>query len=97
MTLTDIIATLRQHRPELQSRYGVRRLAVFGSYARGEQGPNSDIDILVTLGDKPLGMGYLALVREIAALFPEQKTDVVSRSALKPGYLAAISKELYDV
>ncbi len=96
LTLPDILATLRHHKPRLQSRYGIRRLAVFGSRARGSPGPDSDIDILVELGEKPLGLAYLSLVRDIAALFPI-KTDVVSQAALKPRYLAAISKELHDV
>jgi predicted nucleotidyltransferase len=96
LTLPDILATLRQHKPKLQNRYGIRRLAVFGAYVRGEQQPDSDIDILVELGDKPLGMAYFSLVRDIAALFP-YKTDIVSKAALKPRYLAAISEELHDV
>ncbi|MDY6991726.1 MAG: nucleotidyltransferase family protein [Pseudomonadota bacterium] len=96
LTLSDILVTLRQHKLRLQSRYGVRRLAVFGSYARGEQGPHSDIDILVELGEKPLGLAYFSLVRDIAALFPI-KTEVVSFAALKPRYLAAILEELHEV
>jgi predicted nucleotidyltransferase len=95
LSLGDILAVLRRHKPELEKRYGIRRLAVFGSRVRGAQRSDSDIDILVEFGDKPLGMAYFALVREIAALFPF-KTDVVSKSAIKPRYLAAIQDELRD-
>ena len=96
MTLLDILTTLRQHKSRLQDRYGIRRLAVFGSYARGEQKLDSDIDILVELGEKPLGMAYFSLVREIAALFPI-KTEVISHAAIKPRYLATIQEDLRDV
>ncbi len=92
LSLPDILAILRQHKTRLQSRYGIRRLAVFGSRIRDDQRPDSDIDILVELGDKPLGMAYFSLVREISALFPV-KADVVSRSALKLRYFAAIKDE----
>lgn len=42
-----IVAQLRELMPELRARFGVDRLSVFGSYARGEATPDSDVDILV--------------------------------------------------
>ncbi len=95
LSLSDILAVLRRYKARLQSRYDIRRLAVFGSRAREEQGADSDIDILVELGDKPLGIAYFSLVRDISSLF-SVKTDVVSRSALKPRYFTAIKDELRD-
>ena len=94
--LAQILSCLRRHKADLQSKYGIHRLAVFGSYARGEQTSDSDIDILVELGDKPLGLAYFSMVREVAALFP-LKTEVVSRDAIKPRYYDAIKKDLKDV
>ena len=38
---------LREYKPELQRRFGVESIALFGSTARGEAGPDSDIDVLV--------------------------------------------------
>ncbi|MDM8568323.1 nucleotidyltransferase family protein [Thiotrichales bacterium HSG1] len=96
ISLNEIIDILRQHKTELQNHYGILYLAVFGSCARGEQKPDSDIDILVKLGNKPLGLKYFSLVREIDALFPIQ-TDIVSQDALKPHYFAAIKKDLRHV
>ncbi|MCB1154152.1 nucleotidyltransferase domain-containing protein, partial [bacterium] len=45
--MSTIIETLKEHAPELTKKYGVRRLAVFGSVARGEERPDSDVDMLV--------------------------------------------------
>ena len=46
-TLEDIKATLHAVMPDLQQRYSIMSLGVFGSYVRGEQTPDSDLDILV--------------------------------------------------
>ena len=53
-TLGEIRRILAQYKPELRARFGVRELAIFGSYARGEATPLSDVDILVAL-ERPLG------------------------------------------
>lgn len=47
MTLNDIKFTLAQLKPELHERFGVSEIGVFGSWVRGEQHQNSDIDLLV--------------------------------------------------
>ena len=43
----EILSLLTQYKPELQTKFKVRHLALFGSYARGDQQPDSDVDILV--------------------------------------------------
>lgn len=43
-----------QHKEELRTRFGVQRIAIFGSYAREEQTPLSDVDRLVEL-ERPIG------------------------------------------
>lgn len=58
-TLDDIIGQLKALQPELKRRYPIRRLGVFGSYVRGEQGEDSDLDILVDLDD---GIGLFEFV-----------------------------------
>ena len=52
-TLSDIKARLQDQKPYLYEKYGVTEIGVFGSYVRGEQQPDSDIDILITLTDPP--------------------------------------------
>jgi predicted nucleotidyltransferase len=83
MDRDQIIEILRAHRSLLQER-GVNHAALFGSVARGEQGPNSDIDILIDIGDRPdLDVyQYVGLQDYIAELF-DGPVDVVSRQGLK--------------
>lgn len=49
LTRDGILETLRAHRAHLASEFGVRRIGLFGSYAKGEQHEASDIDVLAEL------------------------------------------------
>ena len=44
----DTLALLRKHEPELKKRFGVSKVGIFGSFIRGEERPDSDVDVLVT-------------------------------------------------
>jgi uncharacterized protein len=66
-------------------RRGILHAALFGSAARGEAGPKSDIDILIELDPRaPVGVhDYVAITQFLAALFPA-RVDVANRGGLKP-------------
>ena len=81
MDKAAILARLREHEPALRER-GVSHAAVFGSRARGDHRPDSDIDILVEIGPMSL-WGYVGLTQFIEGLFPDP-ADVADRSRLKP-------------
>ena len=49
LTQKEIIAFLRTHKDKLERDFGVTQIALFGSYARGEQGPTSDIDFVIEM------------------------------------------------
>jgi hypothetical protein len=70
---------------ELCRRYQVRELSVFGSAARGEMRPNSDIDLLVEfLPDADVGLvEHAGLMLELERLLG-RKVDLVSKNGLKP-------------
>jgi predicted nucleotidyltransferase len=84
MNAEDAIATLRRYESALQAR-GIRHAAVFGSVARREERPDSDIDIVIEI-DPAMRMtvfDYVGLKDYIAGLF-DGPVDVVSRQAPKP-------------
>lgn len=94
-TLQNILQTLRRHKPELQRKYPIARLGVFGSYARGEASEKSDIDIAVEITG-PMGLNFVAMADEIEALFGI-KTDVVPARSIKTEYLPFVEKDIIYV
>ncbi|MCX6591344.1 MAG: nucleotidyltransferase domain-containing protein [Acidobacteria bacterium] len=82
--LKNALATLRHHEGELRA-LGVQHAAVFGSVARGENGPDSDVDVLIEL-DRACPMGlfeYSRLKLHLAGMF-DGSADIVNRRTLKP-------------
>lgn len=89
------LRTLKALRPELVRR-GIRHLWLFGSRARQAARPGSDWDLLVEFSQPPGLADYMNL-----KFWLEEQlggtVDLVSRSACKPRFIAAIQDELLDV
>jgi len=94
-SLEKIIQILKQYKPELQKKYPISRLGVFGSYARGEATERSDIDIAVDIIG-PMGLNFVAMADEIENLFGI-KVDVVPKRSIKSDYLAYVEKDIVYV
>lgn len=81
MTLDEIRA-LGPRLAELCKKYGIAELAIFGSIARGDERPDSDVDLLyVRLPGNDLGMSYFALQEDLEKLFGSP-VDLVSKDGL---------------
>lgn len=91
----EIIQILERAKPQLALEFGVTRLAVFGSYARGDQHGGSDVDILVEVSPS-IGLRFVDLAERIEALLGV-RTEVISRRAITPRHWALIEKDLLDV
>ena len=75
--------SLQQELPLLRERYGVDSLGVFGSYVRGEAGPESDLDLLVRFRHTPGLIRFVELENHLSDLLGV-KVDLVMAEALKP-------------
>ena len=82
--------------------HGVRRVAIFGSFVRGEETAQSDLDLLVTLkpmGQRPpIGLKWFGLEEELSKVLG-RKVDLISEKALSPYIRPYVQKEmviLYD-
>ncbi len=74
-------------------RYPIRNLAVFGSYARGEAQPTSDIDLLVELEDAKLSLlQFVKIKLEIESAL-QSSVDLVEYQTIKPGIKDRVLKE----
>ena len=95
-TLEEIRESVRAHLPELEKRFGVIYLGIFGSWARGESRAGSDLDILVDFDDPPGLFGFIDLQERLAEI-AGVKVDLVMKSALKPRIGERILKEVVSV
>lgn len=83
MTRDEVIGFLSRHRQEIEERFGVCSLALFGSVARGEARPESDVDILVEFRETPGLTGYMSLKFWLEDRLG-RPVDLVMKGALKP-------------
>ncbi len=94
--LTQLVETLRRQLPLLSERYRVKSLAVFGSYVRHEQGPDSDLDLLVTFDELPSLSKFIELENYLSDLVGV-KVDLVMPDTLKPRISKRIMNEVMRV
>ena len=86
---------IRQHRQELEQKYKVKTIAIFGSYARGEETEESDVDILVEFTE-PVGLLFVDLAEYLEKILGV-KVDLVPRDAIKPNRRKYIEEDLLYV
>jgi predicted nucleotidyltransferase len=90
MTLEEILKELKHHRDTIRG-FGVRRLGIFGSYARDEPSVASDMDFLVEFEKKTFD-NYMDLKFFLEDLF-ECSVDLVIADAVKPRLRKPIFEE----
>lgn len=89
----DALGILREHENVITERFGVKKVGVFGSFAKGEERRDSDVDILVEFkeGQKTFG-NYMELKFYLEGLFGRE-VDLVIETAIKPRLREQILKE----
>ena len=87
MDRQQVIQTLRAAKPVLAERYGVTRLALFGSTVRGEARPDSDVDIVVGFDGPATSARYFGVqfyLEDELGCAVDLVTEKALRSELKP-------------
>ncbi len=92
MLRDDILDILSRHQTEIKA-MGIRRLAVFGSVARGEERPDSDVDILVEF-NRSVGLFEFLDVKERLEALLGRTVDLATLDALKPQMRGRILSEV---
>lgn len=94
-SIQEIRDLLKEKKPYLSNKYGVRALSIFGSAARGDGTDASDVDILVEF-ERPIGLEFVDLADELEQLLGA-RVDLVSKNGIKNKYLHQIESDLIDV
>ena len=83
--IDKIIQKLKELKPEIERRYKVSEIGVFGSYVRDEQTENSDIDVLVSFSDDSSVtlFSFCAFENWLSDIL-HKKVDLVMKDSLKP-------------
>ena len=94
-SLEELKKIINQHKKELEEKYKVKSIAIFGSYVRNEQNAESDVDILVEFKE-PVGLLFIHLadyLEEILSI----KVDLLTPEAIKPNRKKYILEKLIYV
>ena len=87
---------LKAHEKELREKFGVKSIGIFGSFVRGEQKKDSDLDILVEF-EKPIDFFQFLELEEYLEDILNIKVDLVLKKTLKPGIAKTVLKEVIYV
>jgi hypothetical protein len=89
----EIASKLKAEKNTLFEKYKVTKLGVFGSFARGEENPESDIDILIEFSEVP-GMKQFFNTEEYLEKLLNRKIDLVRENAIRPELKDIIMSEV---
>ena len=96
MKKNEILSFLEEHREEIRHKFGVTKLGLFGSYARNEEKPNSDIDIAIELESQNSFRSFFSLLYFLENGL-KNKVDLGIEHSLKPVVKKQILKEMIYV
>jgi predicted nucleotidyltransferase len=96
MNREQVLSLLNQHREDIQQRFAVKHLALFGSAARDEMHEGSDVDVLVEFEGPATFDGYMGLKSFLEGLL-KVKVDLVTNKGLKPRARPYVEKDLIHV
>ena len=96
MNRQQVLAELAARKAEIAERFGVRRLAVFGSAARDEMSEGSDVDVLVEFEGAATYQGYFDLKDYLEGLLG-RTVDLVTEAGLKPRARRQVERDLIRV
>lgn len=96
MNRDEAVGILSRHRAELGRRFGVKRVALFGSTARDDAREDSDVDVLVEFDDAPTLRSFFGL-EEFLEQMLKCKVDLATPASLHPRIRQRVSEESIDV
>ncbi|MGC9515671.1 nucleotidyltransferase family protein [Methanocrinis sp.] len=88
----EALKILKEHESEIRRRFGVKRIGIFGSHARGEEKESSDVDVLVEFVE-PSFDNFMDLAFFLQDLFGRE-VDLVTTGGLSPHIAPFVEREV---
>ncbi len=92
LTNKEIIAILKKELPNLKAIFGVKRIGLFGSYSKGIQREESDIDLIIEF-EKPIGLKFVELSDYIEHLIGK-KVDILTPTGIKSIRVKKVAEDI---
>jgi uncharacterized protein len=96
MTAQRTLELLAERLPEMRERFDVQELAIFGSVARNEARPDSDLDVMVTFAGRPTFDNYMGLKLYLEELFGTS-VDLATEGSLRAAIRPHVEREMIHV
>ncbi|MCD6219961.1 nucleotidyltransferase family protein [Candidatus Calescamantes bacterium] len=97
-SLDEIKSILKKHEKKLKEEYGIKEIGIFGSFVRGEEREDSDIDILVEFyPEASISLLDFVEIEHYLTDLLGVKVDLVEKSALKPRIGKRILQEVISI
>ncbi len=92
LTKEETINTLKKELPYLKAIFGVKRIGLFGSYSKGIQREDSDVDLIVEF-EKPIGLKFVELADYIEKILGK-KVDILTPEGIKSIRVKKVAKDI---
>ena len=94
LTKDQVRELLREKYPYLAAEYGVKRIGIFGSYAKGVPDETSDVDIVVEF-ERPIGFKFVELVEYLEHLLGT-RVDVLTPAGLQGIRVSRVAQDIVE-
>jgi len=94
LTRDQVIKLLRENSPYLATQYGVKRIGLFGSFAKGSPGETSDVDVVVEF-DRPIGLKFVEFAEYLERLLG-RKLDVLTPAGIHGIRIPRVGKDIAE-
>ncbi|MGH9834684.1 MAG: nucleotidyltransferase family protein [Blastocatellia bacterium] len=94
LTKEKIMELLRENYPHLAAEYGVKKIGLFGSFAKGLANEASDVDVIVEF-DRPIGFKFIEFTEYLERLFG-RKVDALTPAGLQGIRISRIAKDIVE-
>lgn len=93
----NVLKKLETHLPEIRERFGIETIGIFGSVARGEDSPDSDVDIIITFQKERVSFANLVYLGDYLETLFERNVDLLTEDGISKYMLPYIKPEVISI